>query len=64
MEEYFNIDSFGIDEPYYVIYGIFKFDIPLGPVKIFETTELKIAVYVVEQLTGNKVQEDEVYNKR
>ena len=63
LEEYFNIDDFGIDEPYYAIYGTFKFDIPRGPVKIFETTELKIAVYVVEQLTGNKVQEDEIYNR-
>jgi hypothetical protein len=63
LEEYFNIDDFGIDEPYYIVYGSFKFDFVRSSIKIFETSDLKIAVDIVEQLTGNKVQEDEVHNR-
>lgn len=62
LEEYFNVDGMSKSDPYYAIYGTFKLDIPRGPVKIFETEELRVAVYVVEQLTGNTVKEDEVYN--
>jgi hypothetical protein len=59
LEEYFNIDGLSINEPYYAIYGTFKMDVPRGPIKIFETDELRSAVYIVEQLTGNKVVENE-----
>ena len=59
LEEYFNIDGLSIGEPYYGIYGTFKLDIPKGPVKIFETDELRMAIYIVEQLSGNKVHENE-----
>lgn len=59
LEEYFNIDEQGIGEPYYAIYGTFKFDVPRGPIKIFETDELRSAIYIVEQLSGNKVIENE-----
>lgn len=62
LEEYFNFDNLGLSEPYYAIYGTFKFNVPRGPIKIFETEELKVAIYIVEQLTGNKVIEDEVRN--
>jgi hypothetical protein len=63
LEEYFNLDDISTDEePYYAIYGTFKLDVPRGPIKIFETDELRVAIFVVEQLTGNKVREDEVYN--
>jgi hypothetical protein len=62
FEEYFNADLLAKDDPYYAVYATFKMDIPRGPIKIFETPDLKVAVYVVEQLTGNKVKEDEVYN--
>lgn len=58
LEEYFNIDGLSVDEPYYAVFGTFKFDIPRGPIKIFETPDLKVAIYVVEQLTGHQVQEN------
>ncbi len=60
LEEFFNIDGMAKSEPYYGVYGTFKMDIPRGPIKIFETPDLKVAVYVVEQLTGNRVKEDEI----
>lgn len=60
LEEYFNFDNLSNSEPYYAVYGTFKFDIPKGPFKIFETDELRVAIYVVEQLTGNKVIEQDV----
>lgn len=59
LEEYFNTDELGVGEPYYAIYGSFKFDIPKSPVKIFETDDLKSAIYIVEILSGNKVIENE-----
>lgn len=62
LEEYFNTDMMGIDEPYYAVYATFKLDIARGPIKIFETPDLKVAIFVIEQLTGNKVIEDEIYN--
>lgn len=62
LEEYFNIDDMSKGDPYYAIYGTFKLDIPRGPVKIFETAELRVAVFIIEQLSGNKVQEDEIRN--
>ena len=64
LEEYFNVDGIGIDEPYYMVTGTFKFDFARTPIKILETSELKIAIDVVEQLTGNVIREDEVYNSR
>jgi hypothetical protein len=62
LEEYFNVDGLSIDDPYYAVYATFKMDIPRGPIKIFETPDLKVAIYIVEQLTGNKVKENEVYH--
>lgn len=59
LEEYFNLDGLAKSDPYYAIYGTFKMDIPRGPIKIFETEELKVAIYMVEQLSGNKVIENE-----
>lgn len=59
LEEYFNTDGLGIGEPYYSIYGTFKLDIPKSPMKIFETDDLKSAVYIVEELAGNRVKENE-----
>ena len=58
LEEYFNLDGLGVCEPYYAIYGSFKFDIPKSPVKIFETEDLKSAIYILETLTGNKIVEE------
>lgn len=62
LEEFFNIDGLSDNEPYYVVSGTFKFDIPRGPIKIFETPDLKVAVFVVESLTGNKVMENEIHS--
>lgn len=59
LEEYFSVDSLGIGEPYYAIYATFKFDIQKGQIKIFETNELRLAVYIIEQLSGNEVIENE-----
>lgn len=58
-EEYFNFDEEGIDDPYYAVYATFKTDLPNGKkrLKIFETSDLKTAIFIVEQITGNKVQE-------
>jgi hypothetical protein len=64
LEEYFNVDGIGIDDPYYMVTGTFKFDFARTPIKILETSELKIAIDIVEQLTGNIIREDEVYNSR
>ena len=60
LEEYFDFDELAKSEPYYGVYGTFKFDIPKGPIRIFETYDLKVAIYIVEQLTGNKVVEQNV----
>jgi hypothetical protein len=62
LEEYYNLDDMAKDEPYYAIYGTFKLDIPKGPIKIFETGELRSAIFIIEQLTGNKVIENEIHN--
>ena len=62
LEEYFNVDGLGLNESYYAVYATFKMDIQKGPIKIFETPDLKVAVYIVEQLSGNKVKEDEIHN--
>lgn len=59
LEEFFNIDGIGENEPFYIVSGTFKMDIPRGPIKIFETPDLKVAIFVVESLTGNKVIEDD-----
>lgn len=58
LEEYYNIDGIGLSDPFYTVSATFKMDIPRGPIKIFETDELRVAVYIVEQLTGNKVMEN------
>lgn len=63
LEEYFNFDDLSENEPFYVVSGTFKFDIPRGPIKIFETPDLKVAIFIVESLTGNKVIESELHNK-
>ncbi len=63
LEEYFNVDGLSKDEPYYAVYATFKMDIPKGPIKVFETEDLRAAVYIIEELTGNKVKEDEIHNK-
>lgn len=62
LEEYFNLDGESIGEPYYCVYATFKFDIPRGPIKIFETDELRTAIFVVESLSGNKVKEYDLHN--
>lgn len=59
LEEYFNLDSLSENEPFYIVSASFKFDIPRGPIKVFETPDLRVAIFVVEELTGNKVQESE-----
>lgn len=64
LEEYFNFDNLSKSEPYYAIYATFKFNIPRGPIKVFETEDLKTAIFIIEQLTGNKVIENEIYNKK
>lgn len=61
LEEYYNLDNLAKSEPYYAIYGTFKMNIARGPIKIFETEELRMAIFIVEQLSGNKVIEDEIY---
>lgn len=57
MEEYYNLDGMSKGDPYYAIYGTFKMNIARGPIKIFETDELKVAIFVIEHLTGNKIYE-------
>lgn len=61
LEEYFDTDELSKDDPYYAVYATFKMDVQRGPIKIFETPELRVAIYIVEQLSGNKVIEDEIY---
>jgi len=63
LEEYFNVDGLCKDEPYYAVYGSFKFNVARSPIKIFDTDQLKVAIDIVEQITGNKVMEDEIQNK-
>lgn len=60
LEEYFNLDEQANEDPYYAIYITFKFDIPKGTIKVFETNDLKTAIFVVEELSGNKVIEDDI----
>jgi hypothetical protein len=47
-----------------MVTGTFKFDFARSPIKILETNDLKTAIDIVEQLTGNIIREDEVYNSR
>jgi hypothetical protein len=61
LEEYFDFDLMAKSEPYYVVSATFKFNIPRGPIKVFETPDLKVAIFIVEQLSGNKVIENEIY---
>jgi hypothetical protein len=61
LEEYFDFDLMAKSESYYVVSATFKFNIPRGPIKVFETLDLKVAVFIVEQLSGNKVVENEIY---
>jgi len=55
LEEYFNLDQEAIGDPYYAVYATFRFDIQRGPIKIFEGDDLKTAIFIVENLSGNKV---------
>jgi hypothetical protein len=57
-EEYFNLDNLGVDEPYYAVYATFRSD--NKSIKIFESNELRSVIFVVEQLTGNEVIENEI----
>ena len=56
-EEYFNLDNLSASEPYYAVYATFK--TKHRPVKIFESDELRSVIFVVEQMTGNSVIENE-----
>lgn len=62
LEEYYNLDNMSKSEPYYAVYGTFKFNVSRGPIKIFETEELRSAIFIVEQISGNKVVENEICN--
>jgi hypothetical protein len=57
LEEYFNLDARAVDDPYYVVFATFRIDTLRGKIKIFETPDLKGAIFIVEQITGNKVKE-------
>lgn len=57
-EEYFNLDNLSASEPYYCIYATFKKD--HRPIKILESDDLKSVIFVVEQMTGNSVIENEI----
>jgi hypothetical protein len=57
-EEYFNLDNLSASDPYYAIYATFK--TKHKQVKVFESEELRSAIFVVEQMTGNRVVENEV----
>jgi hypothetical protein len=61
LEEYFNLDEEAEGEPYYAVYATFRFDIKRGPIKIFEGDDLKTAIFIVENLSGNKVQENDLH---
>jgi hypothetical protein len=55
LEEYFNLDEEAEGEPYYAVYATFRFDTQRGPIKIFEGDDLKTSIFIVENLSGNKV---------
>ena len=55
-EEYFNLDNLSASNPYYAIYATFK--TKHKQIKVFESEELRSAIFVVEQMTGNKVVEN------
>jgi hypothetical protein len=59
IEEYFNLDSRGLGDPYYAVYASFKFDFKTGPIKIFEGDDLRTAIFIVETLSGNKAIEND-----
>lgn len=56
-EEYFNLDNLGASDPYYAVYATFKTQ--HKQIKIFESDELRSVIFVVEQMTGNSVIENE-----
>ena len=62
LEEYFNLDGLSIDDPFYLVYATFKMDIPRGPLKLFESDDLKSAIFIVQELSGNKVIESDIRN--
>lgn len=55
-EEYFNLDNLSASNPYYAVYATFK--TKHRQIKIFESDELRSVIFVVEQMTGNKVVEN------
>jgi hypothetical protein len=57
LEEYYNIDGLGIDDPYYVVYGVYRMDVPKTMKKIGEFLNLKEAIQTLISITGNNVQE-------
>ena len=57
LEEYYNMDGLGVDDPFYAVYGTFKLNIPRGSLKLFESDDLKSAIFIVQELSGNKVVE-------
>jgi hypothetical protein len=48
----------GASDPYYAVYATFK--TKHRSVKIFESDELRSVIFVVEQMTGNSVIENEI----
>lgn len=57
-EEYFNLDNLSASDPYYAVYATFKSKHKY--IKIFEGEELRSVIFVVEQMTGNKVVENAI----
>ena len=40
---------------FYGIYGSYWIDIPKGPIKLSETTDLKEAILIAEEIMGSKI---------
>jgi hypothetical protein len=60
LEEYFNIDNRSVDDPFYTIYGSFKFDFVRSALVIGEYENLTQAIDMAECLSGHKVQEYDI----
>lgn len=60
LEEYYNMDGMAIDDPFYSVVATFKLNVPRGSLKLFESDDLKSAIFIVQELSGNKVVENDI----
>lgn len=51
----FLMHDHALGDVFYGVYGSYWIDIPKGPIKLCETTNLKEAIYIAEEIMGSKI---------